>query len=116
MNIQISNHNDISIINIIGEIDASTAPIVQNRALEVVKQGCKILLNMADVEFMSSSGLRIMLLLHRKISGVNGKLVLASLNEVVENVMRATGFLAHMTVVGSVSDGIDLLGMQNGTD
>ncbi len=65
----------------VGDIDGSTAPVLQDQILAVAQPGCRLLLDMTQVSYMSSAGLRVMLLLHRQISGGKGKVVLVGLSE-----------------------------------
>lgn len=48
---------------------------------------------MAGVSFMSSAGLRMLLVLYRGISGGGGQVVLVGLSEDLQNTMALTGFL-----------------------
>lgn len=89
----INTIDEITVIEIVGELDASTAYNVQNQILPLAESSRKLLLDMSDVTYMSSAGLRILLNLYRKIQENVGQIVIVGLNEEVKDVMAITGFL-----------------------
>jgi anti-sigma B factor antagonist len=57
---------EITIVELSGDIDANTAPKVQEQVLPLAESGAKLLLNMTEVPYMSSAGLRSLLALYRQ--------------------------------------------------
>jgi anti-sigma B factor antagonist len=110
MDVQAEFFEDVTILKISGEIDAGTASDLEKHVLAVVEPKCKLLLDMFGVEFMSSAGLRLMLLLYREVATMGGQIVLVNLKEHIKDAMRATGFLAQYTVAEDVDAGLDMLG------
>ena len=88
----------ISVLEVKGEIDANTAPELIKGMEPLISPGCKILMNLQEVTFMSSAGLRSMVVLYRQVSGSKGKIGLTGLSEEVEDTMAATGFLKFFSV------------------
>ncbi len=106
MDVQVKPYDDATLIEVSGDIDGSTASILQEPIVEVSSQkDSRILLDMSQVDFMSSAGLRVMLLLYRQISANNGRAVLIGLSEEIQDTMRATGFLKFFQVADSVEEG-----------
>src|ERR1041385_2382292 len=99
---QISDFHGIDIIELSGQIDASNAPAIQTRVMDVAQSSPRLLLNMSAVSFMSSAGLRLLLQLHRAISGNGGQLALVGLSEELQDTMSATGFLSFFQTFPSV--------------
>ena len=76
-----------------GRIDASAAPMVQTKIREAAARGARqIVVDLSDVTFMSSSGLRILLLLARELRQQGGDLRLCAARPHVAEVFRLTGF------------------------
>jgi anti-sigma B factor antagonist len=96
INIEALQH--IRVVKLVGEIDAASAAEVQQKVLPLSLPGCKIILDMSKVAYMSSAGLRMLLSLYRQISGNQGKIVLAGLSEELTDTMSMTGFLGFFTV------------------
>jgi anti-sigma B factor antagonist len=84
---------DITVVQLAGELTAVTAGDTQARVLQLVGTGGKMILDMSRLSFMSSAGLRMLLMLYRTISGRGGKILLVGLPEDIRNTMSLTGFL-----------------------
>jgi anti-sigma B factor antagonist len=107
MQVEITKQGETVIAVLDGEIDGKTAPEVQNQLAPVIADYRKIVLDMTRVTFLSSAGLRILLLLYRQASAKNGKVALAGLSEQIQDVMSITGFLNYFHVTKSVQEAID---------
>lgn len=109
MDIIVTSSNEITVIEIVGELDSSTAYNVQSQILPVAEQSRKILLDMSDVTYMSSAGLRILLTVYRSIQERHGEIVLVGLNEDIKDIMAITGFLDFFTTFDTREDGLKSL-------
>jgi anti-sigma B factor antagonist len=108
MDVQVKTYGDATIVEAAGDVDGSTAPTLQEQVLAVAQPGCRLLLDLSQVGYMSSAGLRVMLLLHRQVSG-KGKVVLVGLNDEIKSTMSATGFLKFFTTADTLDAGKALL-------
>ncbi len=109
MEINVNNQEEITVVELSGDVDANTAPTVQEKLLPLAEPGSKILLNMTKVPYMSSAGLRMLLSLYRQTSAKEGKLVLVGLSEELEDTMSVTGFLDLFVTKPDLEDGIAAL-------
>jgi anti-sigma B factor antagonist len=109
MEINVKPVEQVTVIEISGEIDSNTAPQAQERVLPLVQPGAKILLDMSGVEYMSSAGLRMLLSMYRQITRQNGGLVLVGLAEEIKDTMSITGFLNFFTTRDTVDEGLKAL-------
>jgi anti-sigma B factor antagonist len=66
-------------------------------------------LDMSQVSYMSSAGLRMMLLLYLQAAGRDSKIALVGLSEEIEDTMSATGFLDYFTTRDTVEAGLEAL-------
>jgi anti-sigma B factor antagonist len=108
MQINSTMSGDITIAKLEGEIDGKTAPLAQAQLSPLVVDGCKLVLEMSGVSYMSSAGLRMLLSLRRQIPA-NGKLVLAGLSEQLYDVMSITGFLDFFVVCATLEEALAAL-------
>ncbi len=84
---------DPRIVSLSGRIDAAMAPTLERTVRSVMDQGiCQVIVNLGDVSFLSSSGLRALLLLARELRRKGGDLVLCSPQPHVAEVFYITGF------------------------
>lgn len=109
MEIEISNEQNVTIVTLSGELQRQTAPGIQEKILPLIAPDCKILLNMSQVSYMSSAGLRLLLLFYRQIEDQQGRVVLTGLQEMVKDTMSITGFLEFFTDYDSIAEGIAAL-------
>ncbi len=112
MDIETQTVDDVIIVTLTGEMNGRTAPRVEAQLLPMACPGCKLLLNMAGVTFLSSAGLRILLMLYRKIEAQGGAIALANLREPIQDTMSITGFLHFFTAHPSEAAGIAALRQQ----
>lgn len=73
-----------------GRLDTNTAPQLE-AAIKQAAVGAKIMnLDLSAVEYMSSTGLRDILLAHKIMGGAGGKLVVKKPSDFVMQVLEAT--------------------------
>ena len=106
MEIKLEQINGVDVAVLIGEINGHTAPTVQEKLLPMVPADCRVLLDMRQVTYMSSAGLRILLLLYRQISAHEGQVVLTGLPEKIWDTMAITGFLNFFEAHPSFEEGM----------
>lgn len=73
-----------------GSLDTVTAPDLEKELRDTWDGITGLVLDFADVNFISSAGLRVLLLAHKHFQG-NGKMVLKNLSEDVREVFELTG-------------------------
>lgn len=113
MDINIYTEDSVTIIEVNGDIDGQTAPTLQEQILPAIGSTSKILLNMTGVSFMSSAGLRMLLVLQRKaeeqtIEEKNIQIILVGLSEEIRDTMAITGFLDFFTICGTINEALSL--------
>ncbi len=102
MDINVSTTNQITVATLVGEIDGKTAPIVQEQLLPLTKTAPVLLLDLSKVPFMSSAGLRMLLLLYRQSTANKTQIALAGVSEDIKDTMEATGFLNYFKLFDTV--------------
>jgi anti-anti-sigma factor len=77
-----------------GRVDSGSAPELESSLLGHVGAGeTKLVVDLASVEYISSAGLRVLLMLAKKLQSTNGRLVLCAMPESVRLVFELAGFL-----------------------
>jgi anti-sigma B factor antagonist len=82
-----------TVLTLSGDIDGSTAPIAQAKITEQIMPETGLILDMTNVAYMSSAGLRMLLSAHRTATAKQASIVLVGLSENLQDTMAATGFL-----------------------
>ena len=109
MEIEIREEQNVTIVTLSGELQRQTAPGIQEKILPLIAPECKILLDLSHVSYMSSAGLRLLLLFYRQIEEQHGHVVLTGLQEMVQDTMSITGFLEFFTAYKTTEEGIAAL-------
>ncbi|SBT07946.1 Anti-sigma factor antagonist [Candidatus Accumulibacter aalborgensis] len=100
----------MTVVAVAGEIDGSSAPSLQSKILPLLQEdGSVMILDLGAVTYLSSAGLRTLLLLYRQAAAHNGRVALAGLPESIRDTMEITGFLKFFTVANSVDEAVTAL-------
>jgi anti-sigma B factor antagonist len=91
MNIRVTEHNDFLTLSIEGRLDITTASRLKEEILQRLETGARsIILNMAQVDFINSSGLGTLVSILKEVRSVGGRLVLSNLASYVEEIFEIT--------------------------
>ncbi|MEF8714696.1 MAG: STAS domain-containing protein [Accumulibacter sp.] len=107
--VEASPRDGMTVVVVAGEIDGSSAPSLQNKILPLLRENDSLILDLNRVTYMSSAGLRMLLLLYRQAAAHNGRVALAGLAESIRDTMEITGFLKFFTVANSVEAALTAL-------
>ena len=98
------------IISVTGRLDASTAPKLQTYFEQRISEGKRFFaLNLQGVDYVSSGGLRVLLVVTKKVKARNGGVVLSNLHPFVEDLLTMAGFNKLIPTAASEEDAINLL-------
>ena len=109
MEIAIQQQDELSIVALSGELNSQTASLAQERLTPLGEPGCRVVLDLGQVSYMSSAGLRMLLVMYREVKARDATIALAGLSERLQDIMAVTGFLKHFTVSPTVEEGIAAL-------
>ncbi len=93
LELHIEQIGQVTAVQLVGSIDSITAIQVQDEIIPLAASGKKILLDMSKVTYLSSAGLRALLLIYRSICENIGRIVLMGLTDEVRDIMAITGFI-----------------------
>jgi anti-sigma B factor antagonist len=100
---------DVTVITLDGSLDSGTASSVEADLERMVPEGGMTVLDLSKMSYMSSAGLRVLLLVQRRAQASGARVALAGLPEDVREVMAATGFLDFFAVCDTVEQGAEAL-------
>lgn len=94
MNIHQSNRGDVTVLMPSGRIDTTTSGAVDDAIRRAVDDGArKLVVDFAGVDYISSAGLRVFLVLAKRMRDLRGQLVLCGMPEPVRQVFHLAGFM-----------------------
>ena len=100
--VTVSERGALSQVALHGRLDSMTAPAVEREIGELVLAGTRqLLIDLNDVTFVSSAGLRVFISAQQQLSQVGGEVVLVAVRGQTEELLRLSGLLDLFRVVGS---------------
>lgn len=99
MKIEVKQDGEIFVVELEGRMDTNTSPEFQ-KEMEAyyTKEGFKMILDFDKLDFVSSAGLRVLLLIQKKSKALNGSLVIKNVKPEIQEVFDMTGFSDILTI------------------
>ena len=99
MKIEIRESQGVQIVAFEGNLDTNTSPDAEKKINELIDGGAqKLLVNFEQLNFIASSGLRVLLATAKKLSASGGDLRICLLNATVQEVFDISGFITILNV------------------
>lgn len=91
--------DDSCIIQLDGRLDATNCSVFEDGALAQIANGRRrLLLDLSQLQYVSSIGLRTILLVAKRMKAEGGRLALCSLNPQVSEVFVISGFASILDI------------------
>lgn len=84
-------------LSLSGRLDTTTAPELEQEAKQSLDGVTKLALDMTELEYISSAGLRVLLSM-QKVMNKQGEMTVCGVNETVREVFDITGFSDILTI------------------
>jgi anti-anti-sigma factor len=108
MEISIETKFNNVVVYISGRLDAANSSKLEEKLVELVdNKTTRLILNCEKLEYISSSGLRVFLLVLKKISSGNGKLMICSLSDSIREVFEISGFVDIFSIYKDEQEAIN---------
>ena len=112
MEIQEGRSGDVLVVAPRGRVDSTTSGDLETRLLDVLGSGQRrLVLDLAGIEYISSAGLRVLLVVAKKLKTAQGDLVLCALTPAVRQVFELAGFLSIFQLEDSREAALARLGL-----
>ena len=85
-------------LNLKGKVDAISAPELQNEVLKAFQKSKNVIMNFAEVTYISSAGLRALLIGQKTATSKGGSFILINCNETIVDILRVTGLEKVLTI------------------
>lgn len=101
------NLEGATVLTINGRIDTSTAPELEQAINRTIEQGNRrILLGFAQVTYISSGGLRVLLATAKKLKSPGDKFALCCLSADVHKILKLAGFTSIFAIYPSEGEAL----------
>ncbi len=97
--------DEVQVLRPQGRLDSETSPELKRQALDVIgRGGRRLLLDLKDLAYISSAGLRAVLMAAAEMTAAGGKLAIASPSPQVAEVFDISGFLTVVDMHDTAED------------
>ena len=93
LQITLEKVDQVVILRVDGRLDAATSPILERKINSLIDEHhMQLALDFYRVDYLSSAGMRVLLSESKKLHAKKGSLLLFSLNDEVEEILKMAGF------------------------
>jgi len=111
MELRQENAGAVAIVAISGRIDSNTSPQLERVLIDTIAAGApRLVLDLTGTQYLSSAGLRILLLTAKQIERASGRFVLHGLCDRVRDVLDLSGFLSELKVCSDRTEAVAIAG------
>ncbi len=95
------------IVCVQGRLDSNTSPVFDRESETWLGMGnSQVILDLKNLEYISSAGLRSLITLNRKLKSRQGSLALCHLQDMVAKVIMISGFRSFLPIYGSLEEAL----------
>jgi anti-anti-sigma factor len=100
--------NNFSIIRINGRVDTTNYNEFEKTIMEIIDNGeNNIIIDCSDLNYISSSGLRVFLMAQKKLMATKGKLHLCNMQAAIKEIFDISGFSTIFKIFDSEKDALE---------
>lgn len=93
MDVKITTEENFTFVSIDGSLDTNTSKAAHDQLNKLVDEGkIRLLIDLTNLDYIASSGLRILLATSKKLKPIKGEMRICGLNETVNEVFEISGF------------------------
>jgi len=109
MELRVAEVRGITVVALEGELTWKSVPDVQARVVAAARGGSQVILDLSGVPYMSSAGLRLLLVVYRHVTSQGGQALCCGLSQELKDMMIVTGFLGFFAHCDTLEAGLALL-------
>jgi len=95
MRIESENRSKAVLVHVIGRMDAVTAPEFDQACAKLIADGAtKLVIDLGQMDYISSAGLRSILAAGKTVKSRGGDLLLCNMKGMVKEIFEISGFLS----------------------
>ncbi len=98
MDIKVTNQGTQATVAVVGHLNTATAGKLEEALVPVIEASEQVVIDLADLEYISSAGLRVLLSAHKSLDAKGGSLVICHPQESVREVFEITGLIDALTI------------------
>ena len=99
--------DNVLILRPVGRLDSVSSLELEQALTKALEAGnTRIVFDFVELDYISSAGLRVVLLAGKKLRAASGKMALIRMSDIVREVFEMSGFLTLFAVANTVEEGV----------
>jgi len=95
------------VVRLQGRLDSATSAEAEKSLLALIDGGAtKVVLDLSQLDMVTSAGLRVLLVVARRLKRADGKLALFALQPLVREIFETSGFTNVLSVVDAEAEAL----------
>lgn len=113
LRIEMETKHEVLVVRLQGELDHHTAEDLRTKVDEVLRssQVRHVILSLADLTFMDSSGIGVILGRYKQIQGRSGEMVVCSINPTIYRIFEMSGLFKVIKFRENETEALHVLGV-----
>ena len=100
----------VTVLVIGGKINTEASEDLLKKMSGLIDNGARhLLLDLSGVDYINSSGLRVLLMAAKDLNDLSGEMVLADVNELIRQILHVSGCTSHIAVYPSKEEALKAL-------
>ena len=107
MEITEETRGKVKVVGLRGRLDANSSPLVEKQLQALMDRGeDRVVLDLSELTYISSLGLRVFIAVAKNIQKANGKLALAGLNDHIYEIFKIARFTNIFSIYPSCDEAV----------
>jgi anti-anti-sigma factor len=110
LDLQTTEEHGVTVVAAAGSIDSKTSPDLEKALVKLLgEKKREIVLDLARLDYVASAGLRVFVMVGKRLQAEKGRLALCAVNPSVMKVLEVSGFATLFAIRPSRQEAIDWL-------
>lgn len=107
LNIEQNKIDDVLVVRVEGQVNTETSDDLREAVFGTIDKGARrVVIDCSGLTYISSAGLRALMLIGSKLKPLGGTIGLSSLQNEIQKHMEDTGFLGLFTVYKNIDEAV----------
>ncbi len=99
---------DVAVVQLEGRLDAQHSDTIEEKLLKLIDEGSvNLIIDMGRVEFLGSSGIRVLLAINNKLDKIKSRLKILNLPETGVKILRTMEIVDRFNLYQSKKEALD---------
>lgn len=98
---------EVTVLELVGKLDSNTAKGFEERLMGLIDKGnSRLVLDFGRLDYISSAGLRVLLMAAKRLKAASGRMALCGMSEHIREVFEISGFSSIFAIHGTQQESV----------